>query len=649
MLVVLLHAKHDSVIAQVNIDSLQNVLNAEISSNEALELRLLLAEAYLESNLEMASATLDTIHANLSTTSKPEFWIRYHLNRSIFHRIDGALSSGISEANKALQLANVHKDSVRYKSKIFNILGALYDDDSNAKMALAHHFKALRYAETLQYDAQIATICNGIGRVYLYLSEFDNAKEYYSRAIAIKERNNEYDQHLGTFYTNLSNCYDAEGKYEESLVYLNKAIQLKEKAKSFVSIIPSYNNKAYTLYLMKRLGEADTTIQKAIHLADSLAIETEAMYAYSTYAEILFAQNKIAKAEEYMTRSIEMSKKNKDLYLAKYNLDLMYNIYLKKGDYKKALDFFKERSVVMDSIYNIKSRSEVEKLALTYETEKKNKEIELLNAEKKVSAIDLKKSRQLQLAFLAGAVLAILVIILLWSRHKNKVKTDKLVKEALEKSYEKKLSETELQALRAQMNPHFLFNCLNSINSFIIKNEQEQASEYLSKFSMLIRKVLSNSKLPKVTLANELEALELYIELEALRCNHKFEHTITIEESVEVDYLEIPPLLIQPYVENSIWHGLMHKDKGVGKLFIDIKQHNNMLVCSIEDNGIGRKAAAIKSSSKTKQKSFGMNITEERLEHINEKYKERSQVEIFDLTSETGLALGTKVIIKIAI
>jgi LytS/YehU family sensor histidine kinase len=200
------------------------------------------------------------------------------------------------------------------------------------------------------------------------------------------------------------------------------------------------------------------------------------------------------------------------------------------------------------------------------------------------------------------------------------------------------------------MNPHFLFNSLNSINNFIIKNDQEQASEYLSKFSMLIRRVLSNSKSTRVTLANELEALELYIELESLRFNKKFEYVIEIDPEVEVDYIELPPLLIQPYVENSIWHGLMHKKEGVGKLLIHIKQNEKALTCIIEDNGIGREAALeIKSKTAVKRKSFGMNITKERLKYINLKYKASTDIIIEDLKDCNGNALGTRVEIKIGI
>lgn len=639
-----------AVSAQIRIDSLEQLLTEEIPNIQKTGIRLLLAEAYLDVDFNKSGDYLSLLKNDLTTESDPVYLIRFHIASSIFYRSSLEVKMAKESAFKALEYANSHKDSIRYKAKIYNSLGAIADDESDVQTAIEYHLIALRYAESINYEAQIATICGGIGRAYLYLDEYNIAEEYFLRAIAIKENNNEFDQHLGTYYTNLSNCYDAKGNYTKSLEYLDKAIELKAAEHNSIGIITAYNNKAYTLFLMNRLIDAERTVQIAISMADSLQIEVDQMYAYSTYAEILFAQNRVEKAEEYMSRSIDLSKRNNDLYLAKYNLDLLYNISLKKGDYQQALEYYKQRSVVMDSVYNVRSRSEVEKLALEYETEKKNKEIELLNAEKTINTIDLKKSRQLQIVFLIAAILALTVLVLLWSRHKNKIKTDKILNESMERSFEKKLADSELQALRAQMNPHFLFNCLNSINSFIIKNEQEQASEYLVKFSKLIRRVLSNSKEPKVTLANELEALELYIEMEALRFGGKFKYDINIASEVEVDYLEVPPLIIQPYVENSIWHGLMHKTEGIGKLTIAIKQENDTLIFSIEDNGIGREAASeLKTKSAEKRKSYGMNITQERLKHFNPKGKENANVEIIDLKETNGKGIGTKVIIRISL
>ncbi len=176
----------------------------------------------------------------------------------------------------------------------------------------------------------------------------------------------------------------------------------------------------------------------------------------------------------------------------------------------------------------------------------------------------------------------------------------------------------ELSALRSQMNPHFIFNCLNSIKLYTVENDSFTASEYLTKFSRLIRLVLENSRKDKVELHSELESLRLYIEMEAMRFKEKLQYSIT--ENIDTSYTEIPPLLIQPYVENAIWHGLMHKESG-GNLHVvvDKGDADDLIKISITDDGIGRaKAAELKSKSAVKQKSFGMRVTSERIALINQ-------------------------------
>ncbi|HAP01193.1 MAG TPA: hypothetical protein DCQ93_04635, partial [Bacteroidetes bacterium] len=158
--------------------------------------------------------------------------------------------------------------------------------------------------------------------------------------------------------------------------------------------------------------------------------------------------------------------------------------------------------------------------------------------------------------------------------------------EILKANYQKKISELEVKALRAQMNPHFIFNCLNSINSFILRNDSDVASEYLTKFSRLIRLVLDNSRSTQISLSSELECLKLFIEMEEMRFSDKFEYSIHVNEKINTETIKVPPLILQPYVENSIWHGLLHKSEK-GKLKIDINQQNNYIICVIEDNGIG--------------------------------------------------------------
>ena len=211
-----------------------------------------------------------------------------------------------------------------------------------------------------------------------------------------------------------------------------------------------------------------------------------------------------------------------------------------------------------------------------------------------------------------------------------------------------KASELEMQALRAQMNPHFIFNSLNAINMFILENNKLQASEYLAKFSKLVRLILQNSQEAFVPLQKELEALRLYLELESLRFEQKFLYTISINDEIDTTVLKVPPLIIQPYAENAIWHGLMHK-KETGHLEIQLYKEENILYCKIFDDGIGRKKAdELKTKSASVNKSMGMRITASRIARLQ---KNQNDVSIFitDLVLPDGTPGGTEVLLKIPV
>lgn len=216
--------------------------------------------------------------------------------------------------------------------------------------------------------------------------------------------------------------------------------------------------------------------------------------------------------------------------------------------------------------------------------------------------------------------------------------------------FDRKIAETEMTALRAQMNPHFIFNCLNSIKLYTLENDSKTASEYLTIFSQLIRRVLENSQSEKISLQKELETLRLYLELEAMRFKNKVQYQIIVDSAIDAEYIQIPPLLLQPYVENAIWHGLMHKKEG-GLINIDVFQPTEqVLLIQIKDDGIGRELAAeIQSKSATQQKSFGLKITSERIHIINQLYQIQTAVTVEDLKDERGKAIGTKVIIQIPV
>lgn len=229
-----------------------------------------------------------------------------------------------------------------------------------------------------------------------------------------------------------------------------------------------------------------------------------------------------------------------------------------------------------------------------------------------------------------------------FKRQLEKSHTDQQLSELKRRS-----AELEMQALRSQMNPHFIFNSLNSINRFILQNNKSLASEYLTKFSRLIRYILQNSEQTQIPLSNELQALELYLELESVRFEQHFSYSLTVDPRLDTEEVMVPPLIIQPYCENAIWHGLMHKEEK-GQLDIFITREGSQLQYIIRDDGIGRaKAKALKSKSGNTHKSMGMHITAGRMDLLRKNGPHLASIKINDLVYPDGAAAGTEVILKI--
>jgi Histidine kinase len=289
----------------------------------------------------------------------------------------------------------------------------------------------------------------------------------------------------------------------------------------------------------------------------------------------------------------------------------------------------------------------------------KAKELNLVQKERLLETAKLKslsqenelnklKQRQLLIYGIIGFACLLFGGMFLYNRNKAKQAQLLVAQDKKEVEFQRSLADVSMRALRSQMNPHFIFNCLNSIKLYTTQNDTIAAVNYLTKFSKLIRMALENSRSETVTLDAELQSLELYIQMEAMRFKEKLKYNILIDKNVDSSFIEIPPMLLQPYVENAIWHGLMHKEDG-GQIDIAVKivPNEQSLLITIKDNGIGReKAAQLRSKSATDHKSFGTKVTGERLDLINQVYKTGASVTTEDLMNN-GIVNGTLVSIKL--
>lgn len=213
--------------------------------------------------------------------------------------------------------------------------------------------------------------------------------------------------------------------------------------------------------------------------------------------------------------------------------------------------------------------------------------------------------------------------------------------------YKQDLAEIQMLALRSQMNPHFLFNSLNSLKYYVLSKSKDETAEYLGKFALLVRTILNHSKQKSISLMEELNAIKLYIEIENLRLENKFDYHVEIDPSIAATGVSIPPMVMQPYVENAIWHGLMPL-KTRGKLLLEVKNMGDRIQCIIEDNGIGREAAkALTGQNPPTKKSMGMQISQDRLELLKQAYGVETRISVIDLIATNGKALGTRILVEI--
>jgi LytS/YehU family sensor histidine kinase len=306
--------------------------------------------------------------------------------------------------------------------------------------------------------------------------------------------------------------------------------------------------------------------------------------------------------------------------------------YATVGNFERAYHVQAEYFAIHDSLNNSEMAASITELQTKYETEKKEQEIVLLTKDTEIKDLKIKRQNAFTSALIGVVILIIVVGVLWFSRLREKQMREKT-------ELEKTNLETEQKLLRAQINPHFMFNALNSVQSYISGNDNLKAMTYLAKFSQLMRNILENSRKSMITIEEEVNTLTLYMGLEVMRFKDAFEFEVRISDSIIPSRTYIPPMLIQPFVENSIKHGFRHLDIK-GKLLIDFFAMNGTLSCKIEDNGIGRlKSMQIIDSKNMNHKSLGMVVIRERLMALAKARKVKAKCEIEDMV------IGTRVLL----
>ncbi len=524
----------------------------------------------------------------------------------------------ISEAY--LGLSDLYREEGDYAQAIYNLRKAksLLESKLNPVFEQENYKTASDYVMCLMTGASIFETFN----------QLDSALRYANKAhdLSLKGLGNWGTSKDTLFFSRIlavviGNIYSKTGDYSTALNYYRWGAALAEGNKD---LMDNYNGAAV---IFKKRGQLDSSI---------------------------FYENKVlelSKTAHYLPGKLQALNLLSDVYKLNHNTDSV----------TKYLELTIETK---DSLFNTKKLMEIQNISFSEQLrqeEMRNEQEQYQGRLLKIQQQELRQSSLQKKMLIAGVICLIIISGFIFRTILLKRKNEKNLRELAENELQiqklesqKKLAQLEMHALRAQMNPHFISNSLSAINLFILENNRLQASEYLGKFSRLVRLILQNSQEAFIPLERELEALQLYLELESLRFENKFTYKIITDDLIDTSILTVPPLIIQPYVENAIWHGLMHlPDRQAGKkesghLDIELYTKDEILFCKIADDGIGRKKAAeLKSKSALSYKSMGMSITADRIAMLQQQDQLGTHIVINDLVLADGSAGGTEVIIKI--
>jgi tetratricopeptide (TPR) repeat protein len=635
------------------IDSLRKLINIAPPGREKLKLYGNMSWAYsaTRTHLETARLYADSMFAAAGELANEEMLAKSHFYYGVIARHQGDFSNALAHLKKYLAYNQIHGDSIKVASALFQV-GVINHDMGNYDKSLATYYRILAIWKKENSFYDVATTLNSIAIILKKTKHFDDAIRIYHEAMNLFDSLDAPDR--GYVRTNIGNLYAETGDFEKAFTYYRQALRVHNEYGDKVEAAVCLQNIG-SLY--NKLAKHDSALSYHLmsfaileHTPQQWEIAQGLQHTGHTYLQL----KNYAAAESHLQRSLAIAKPLKARPLIRDTYYDLSSLYAAKKDFAAAYRYHQLYASLKDSVLNETTTAQLNELQVKYEAGEKDKQIQLLAKEKEIQQKEAARQSTLKKAFIAGlllvCMLAILVVYVFRQRLKNQRMLAAKNNELREADFSRQKTELEMKALRAQINPHFLFNCMNSINHLIIKGDTINASSYLTKFSKLLRLILENGEAHTVSLRSELDLLRSYIELEALRFKGRISYQISVDADIEPDSTYLPSMVLQPFVENAIWHGLMQKEESeTGKLTIDVKEKNDSILCTIEDNGVGReKAAQLRNQSVLERKSFGMKITEDRL-RLMSNGRRQEFIYITDLKDGDARATGTRIEINIPI
>jgi tetratricopeptide (TPR) repeat protein len=538
----------------------------------------------------------------------------------------GKYEEALAYFDTSLTYSILIKDSSEIASTYGNI-GSIHSDLGNQKKALKYIYLALDINETLQDSIQVTNSLNALLSIYIDQNEFDNA-------LVVGKQIDDYqisetpvlDQSINA--VNVGLAYKGLGELELALSSIKKGCLLAQKHQLYTIEAVAYRELANTYKDMNVKDSALFYADLALESIENLPSEVRVGMTYYIVAEVYRTFSNIEKSIQLYEKGLEYVRNGEHKKTLKDIYQGLAHAYAEVDNYQAAYKAQQKMTLLKDSILNETKQKQIEELEIQYETTKKEQYNQLLRKERDIER--LKVERGQYWIIILGIVLTLVIVTSYFFFRTNRAKN------------EQRNTQLKHQLLRNQMNPHFIFNALIAIQSFMYKNDLRDASRYLSSFAKLVRAILENSRNEYITLDKEIQWLENYMSLQLLRFDNQFEYEIELDEEIDTYDCLIPPMLTQPFIENALEHGLKAIDYK-GKIKVKFYQTANFLKIEVEDNGVGLEQSA-KVNRNKKHESLATKITEERLMFLNKSSKIKIAIEVTNIEPS-----GTKVAFTVPI
>lgn len=566
------------------------------------------AAAELEAAVKLASYSVDTCIVLIDSLlngyelEKNEFAIaRAKSLKSWFISYQTRYEEGLKLAHEAMQLQEKAMNDSFGLARTYMRIALLYIHFEKLDECEKYFAKSERIFEEMRDTQGLDMVYNNVGAMN---SDRDPQKaiQYYKRSLSLRKQIKDYEFWVAYSYYNIGSAYLRIPLFDSAYHYLSLA--------------------EYTF-----INEAHREVPPMVVLG---------------FASYYFDIESYSKALEYCEIGLARAKERNHTEMIIEATHIMAETLNKLGKHAQAYETLKSYEELKNNFDSINNAAQVAELELKYNSAKKEQQIAQLESDKALHESELKQARWTNITISILAILLVLSAIFLFGRHQQKQKLHASQLEA-------RLAEIRLIALRAQMNPHFIFNCINTAQYFVINAEKEAAYDYLANFAKLLRMVLENSGKTFVPLEDEIKQIRLYIELELIRFNEKFSYSISMDEDLENGVYEVPSMILQPLVENAILHGILNKEEDIpGKIDIELKLKDDTIQCIITDNGVGRKRAEeIKRKKSVHYQAVALPNIQERLSILYKSTDSRIHYFIEDVYDKEET--GTRVILQLPI